>query len=96
MFNFDRIVFNLSLNILKLVHFSDFKMNNTEEGNFNSRPKGLDLMNSNGNVAQLLVVEMLRVSFQFCSLVGTNFLDLERILTTYGFNFEKPNRKVQP
>ena len=73
MFKFDRIVFDLSLNILKLVHFSDFKMSNTEEGNFNSRPKGLDLMNSNGNVAQLLVVEMLESVLSILFLGGNQF-----------------------
>ena len=48
-------------------------MSNTEEGNFNSRPKGLDLMNSNGNVAQLLVVEMLQSVLSILFLGGNQF-----------------------
>ena len=70
---FDKMVFHPSLEFLKWVHFSDFKMSNTEEGNFNSRPKGLDLMNSNGNVAQLLVVEMLQSVLSILFLGGNQF-----------------------
>ena len=61
------------MELLRLVHFSDFNASNSEEGNFNSRPKGLDLMNSNGNVAQLLAVEMLQCVLSILFLGGNQF-----------------------